>query len=40
MELLSDVALSSYAKGENVSVMDGNENKYEPVFRVNFKRVY
>lgn len=40
MEMLSDMALNTYIKGETVEVVDEFENKYEPVFVVKFKRVY
>jgi hypothetical protein len=40
MEMLSDMALNTYVKGETVQVTDEFENKYEPVFFVKFKRVY
>ncbi|MFA5128410.1 MAG: hypothetical protein WC445_00400 [Patescibacteria group bacterium] len=39
-EMLSDLALNTFVKGETVQVTDEYENKYEPVFVVKFKRVY
>lgn len=39
-ELLSDLAMNTFVKGETVQVTDEYENKYEPVFVVKFKRVY
>lgn len=39
-EVLSDLALNTYTKGETVQVTDEFENKYEPVFVVKFRRVY
>lgn len=39
-EVLSDLALNTYTKGETVQVTDEYENKYEPVFVVKFRRVY
>lgn len=39
-EMLSDLALNTFIKGETVQVTDEYENKYEPVFVVKFKRVY
>ena len=40
MEMLTDVALNTLIKGEKVEVLDADENKYEPEFKVSFKRVY
>lgn len=39
-EMLSDLALNTFVKGETVQVTDEYENKYEPVFVVKFRRVY
>ncbi len=39
-EMLSDLALNTYVKGETIQVTDEYENKYEPVFVVKFRRVY
>lgn len=39
-ELLSDIALNKYAKGETVEVTDKDDNNYEPIFSVKFKKVY
>lgn len=36
--LLSDVALSEYLKGAGVEIVDEYENKYEPIFKVQFKK--
>lgn len=36
--LLSDAALSEYIKGKNVEIVDEYENKYEPIFKVQFKK--
>ena len=36
--VLSDLALSSFVKGNTVQVVDEYNNKYEPVFKVNFKK--
>lgn len=38
-EALSDAALSMLMKGETVEVMDEYNNRYEPVFKVSFKKV-
>lgn len=38
-EMLSDIALNKYVKGETVAVTDEYENEYEPVFNVKFKKV-
>jgi len=37
--LLSDAAISQLMKGETVEVTDINDNKYEPIFSVKFKKV-
>lgn len=37
-ELLSDIALSQYVKGETVVVEDQYGNKYDPAFKVKFKK--
>jgi hypothetical protein len=39
MELLSDIALTKFMKGEEIEITDEYDNSYEPVFRVNFKKV-
>ncbi len=36
--LLNDAALTKLLKGEMVQVVDENEQKYEPVFSVRFKK--
>lgn len=36
--LLSDAALSEYIKGKHVEIVDEYENKYEPIFKVQFKK--
>lgn len=38
-ELLSDIAMTQIMKGETVAVTDNYENEYEPIFKVNFKKV-
>jgi hypothetical protein len=38
-ELLSDIAVSNLMKGETVKITDGENNEYEPVFNVRFKKV-
>ena len=37
-QLLSDMALTKFMKGENIEIVDENDVKYEPVFRVAFKK--
>jgi len=37
-ELLADLALNQYVKGEPIEVKDGDDNVYEPVFKVTFKK--
>ncbi len=39
LEILSDIALSQIMKGETVAVVDEYDNEYEPLFKVNFKKV-
>lgn len=38
-ELMSDLALNQLVSGETVEIVDENEQKYEPVFTVRFKKV-
>ena len=38
-EMLSDIALNQYTKGELVSVQDKHENEYEPLVSIRFKKV-
>lgn len=38
-EMLSDLAINQLMKGETVKVNDAYENEYEPIFRVNFKKI-
>jgi hypothetical protein len=40
MEVLSDLVFNKLVKGEKVEIVDEYENNYEPIFRVNFKKVY
>ena len=37
-ELLTDIAINTLMKGETVQVKDHEENPYEPVFSVKFKK--
>ena len=37
-QLLSDIAITQYAKGENIELTDQYDNTYEPVFQVKFKK--
>lgn len=39
IEMLTDIALNKYVKGETVAVTDEYENEYEPIFAVKFKKV-
>jgi len=36
--LLSDIALSEMLKGKSINLTDQNNNKYEPIFNVRFKK--
>lgn len=38
LEMLSDLALNQFVSGETVEVKDENDQKYEPVFSVRFKK--
>ncbi len=38
MELLSDLALNKFVTGERVEVVDSHNQKYEPLFKVTFKK--
>lgn len=37
-QLLTDIALTQFMKGDTVEVTDEYENQYEPVFTVKFKK--
>lgn len=37
-ELLSDASLNQLVKGQSISLVDDNNNKYEPIFSVRFKK--
>ena len=39
-ELLADIALNKLVKGETVEVNDKEDNNYEPVFSVKFRKTY
>jgi predicted nucleic acid-binding Zn-ribbon protein len=39
MELLTDIAMTQLMKGQTVAVTDEYDNEYEPLFKVNFKKV-
>ncbi len=38
MEMLSDLAINKLMAGETVEVVDGDEQRYEPIFSVRFKK--
>lgn len=38
-EMMSDIAMTTLMKGETVAVKDEYENSYEPIWKVNFKKV-
>lgn len=38
-EMLSDIALNRLVKGEKVEVKDRNDQPYEPIFSVKFKKI-
>ena len=37
-QLMTDLALTKFMKGETIDITDENDVKYEPVFKVSFKR--
>lgn len=37
-QLMSDIALSKFMKGETIELVDENDTKYEPVWKVTFKK--
>ncbi len=37
-EMLSDIALNQYAKGELIAIQDKNDNEYEPRISISFKK--
>ena len=37
-EMLNDMAMTKYAKGESIELKDQYDNTYEPVFVVKFKK--
>lgn len=37
-EMLTDVAMSTLMEGKTVSIKDKNENEYEPVYKISFKK--
>lgn len=37
-ELLSDLAINKLMAGETVEIIDGQDNRYEPLFVVKFKK--
>ncbi len=39
VQLMSDLALTKLMKGETIEVADENDVKYEPVFKVTFKKM-
>ncbi len=37
-EMISDIALNKLMAGETVEIVDGNDQRYEPVFTVRFRK--
>ncbi|MDP2692989.1 MAG: hypothetical protein Q8O88_05110 [bacterium] len=37
-EMLNDMAMLSYTKGETIEIKDKYDNEYEPIFSVKFKK--
>ena len=38
-EMMSDIALTHFAKGEPIQIKDEYENEYEPIFSVKFRKI-
>ena len=38
-EMLTDIALTMMSKGESIDITDADQNEYEPLFKVRFKKV-
>ncbi len=38
VQMMSDIALSTLMKGEEVKLVDDKDNEYEPIFSVRFKK--
>ncbi|MBD3251671.1 hypothetical protein GF380_04445 [Candidatus Uhrbacteria bacterium] len=38
-ELMDDIAISTYMKGESISFKDEDDTEFEPVFKVSYKKV-
>jgi hypothetical protein len=38
VQMLSDMAVTQFLKGENIEFSDENDTKYEPVFKVTYKK--
>lgn len=38
-QLISDIALAKVSKGELIEIKDQDENDYEPIFNVRFKKI-
>ncbi len=39
-DMINDIALNQIMKGESVRIVDGDNNAYEPIFSVKFKKTY
>ena len=37
-QMLSDIAITRYAEGKNIEIKDENDNIYEPIFTVKFRK--
>jgi len=38
-QVMDDIALTKYMKGESISFKDENDEEYEPVFKITYKKV-
>jgi len=38
-QMLTDIAMTNLMKGENIDIIDKNDAKYEPSYKITFKKV-
>jgi hypothetical protein len=38
-EMLTDIALTTIMKGENINLKDKNNIEYEPAYKITFKKI-
>jgi len=39
MELITDIAVTRMMKGESIAIKDKDDNEYEPIFKISFKKI-